>query len=110
MNAIRQTRRSVLKTIAGLSIAAVLADPRLARAAAAGLESVSTNGQSAALALPAQTPAPMVLLVHEWWGLNDQIKSVARAFADRGHVALALDLYGGKVATSAADAQPIWVG
>ena len=105
MNAIRQTRRSVLKTIAGLPIAAVLADPRLARAAAAGLENVSINGQSAALALPAQTPAPMVLLVHEWWGLNDQIKSVARAFADRGHVALALDLYGGKVATSAADAR-----
>ena len=105
MNAIRQTRRAGLKTSAGLPIAAVLADPRLARAAAAGLESVSTNGQSAALALPAQTPAPMVLLVHEWWGLNDQIKSVARAFADRGHVALALDLYGGKVATSAADAR-----
>ena len=110
MNAVRQTRRSVLKTIAGLPIAglpiaAVLADPRLARAAAAGLESVSTNGLSAALALPAQTPAPMVLLVHEWWGLNDQIKSVARAFADQGYAALAVDLYDGKLADNPEDAR-----
>jgi carboxymethylenebutenolidase len=37
-------------------------------------------------------------LVHEWWGLNDQIKSTARAFADAGYVALAVDLYDGKVA------------
>jgi len=105
MAAIRQARRSVLKGLAGLPIAAVLADPRLARAAAAGLETVTLNGQSAALALPAATPAPAVLLVHEWWGLNDQIKSVARAFADQGYLALAIDLYDGKVADNADDAR-----
>ena len=110
MDAIRHARRSVLKGIAGLPIAAVLADPRLARAAAAGLENVSITtaggaGVSAALALPAATPAPAVLLIHEWWGLNDQIKSVARAFADQGYAALAIDLYDGKVADNAGDAR-----
>lgn len=110
MEAIRQTRRLVLKGITGLPIAAVLADPRLARAAAAGLETVSITtpggaGVSAALALPASTPASAVLLVHEWWGLNDQIKSMARAFADQGHVALAVDLYGGRVAANPDDAR-----
>lgn len=44
------------------------------------------------------TPAPAVPLVHEWWGLNDQIKSVAAALARKGLVALAVDLYDGGVA------------
>ena len=37
--------------------------------------------------------APALLLLHEWWGLNDQIKQVARRFAGAGFVALAPDLY-----------------
>ena len=51
------------------------------------------------MAVPGKTPAPAVLLVHEWWGLNDQIKSVAMELAAQGYVALAVDLYGGDVAT-----------
>jgi carboxymethylenebutenolidase len=98
-------RRSVIKGVASIPLAAVLADPRLARAQAATLETVSltTAGGhtvSAALALPAATKAPAVMLIHEWWGLNDQIKSVAREFANEGYVALAIDLYGGNVATT----------
>ena len=103
-------RRSVLTGLAGLPLAAVLADPRLAAAAAAGLEEVSLTTPSgkevkAALAVPATTPAATVLLIHEWWGLNDQIKAVAAEFANQGYVGLAVDLYGGKVASNPADAQ-----
>ena len=95
-------RRDILIGLAGLPLAAVLADPRLARAAAAGLETVTiatAGGRevSAALGVPAALPAPAVLLVHEWWGLNDQIKSVAAALADAGYLALAIDLYEGQV-------------
>ncbi len=103
-------RRQVLTRLAGLPLAgfplaAVLADARLARAAAEALAQVSltlSGGQSvsASLALPGRTPAPAVLLVHEWWGLNDQIKAVAAEFAREGYLALAVDLYGGKVATT----------
>ncbi len=101
----RLARRSLLTGIAGLPLAALLADSRLARAAAAALEDVkltTPRGRevSAALALPAAGPAPAILLVHEWWGLNDQIKTVAAEFAKQGYVALAVDLYGGKVATT----------
>ena len=102
-------RRQVVRAIAaaplaGLPLAAVLADPRLARAAAAGLKEVSLTTEggkavTAALAMPAATPAPAVLLVHEWWGLNDQIKSVAAELANQGYVALAVDLYDGRVAS-----------
>jgi carboxymethylenebutenolidase len=42
---------------------------------------------------------PAIVLIHEWWGLNDDIKSKARDFARLGYVALAVDLYGGKSTT-----------
>lgn len=96
-------RRQLIKGAASLPLAAVLADPLIAKAVAAGLDTVSIEikgGKTvrAALALPKKTPAPAVLLVHEWWGLNAQIKSVAAELAKQGFVALALDLYDGKVA------------
>jgi carboxymethylenebutenolidase len=59
----------------------------------------SGRSVSAALAVPAQVPAGGVMIVHEWWGLNDQIKAVASELAANGFVGLAIDLYDGKVAT-----------
>ncbi len=96
----------------GLPLAAILADPRLAALAATGTESVSitTKGGltvSGAIALPARTPAPAVVLIHEWWGLNDQIKSMAAEFAKEGFVALAADLFAGSVATSPDEARAL---
>ena len=40
---------------------------------------------------------PGLLVVHEWWGLNDQIRTMAAEFADAGYLALAADLYDGRV-------------
>jgi carboxymethylenebutenolidase len=103
-------RRQVLSGLAGLPLAAILADSGLARAAAARLTGVSlqiSGGRevTAALAVPGNTPAPAVLLIHEWWGLNDQIKAVAAEFAREGYLALAVDLYDGDVATSRDEAR-----
>lgn len=39
-------------------------------------------------------PRPAVLVVHEWWGLNDYAKERARALASLGYLALAADIYG----------------
>lgn len=41
---------------------------------------------------------PAVVLIHEWWGLNEDIREKAAAFAEEGYVALAVDLYDGRVA------------
>jgi len=95
-------RREILRGVAALPLAALLADPRLARAAAAGLEPVTTklpdgSTVAAALAVPEGDSRAGVLLVHEWWGLNDQIKSVAADLAGEGYLSLAVDLYDGKV-------------
>jgi carboxymethylenebutenolidase len=38
--------------------------------------------------------APAIVLIHEWWGLNDNIKSVADRYAGEGYVVLAVDLFG----------------
>ena len=37
---------------------------------------------------------PVVVVVHEWWGLNDYAKSRARALAELGYLAIAVDMYG----------------
>ena len=59
------------------------------------------------IAMPASLPAPTVVLIHEWWGLNDQIKAVAAEFAKLGYVALAIDLYDGEVATTGESARAL---
>jgi carboxymethylenebutenolidase len=46
-----------------------------------------------------QEKLPAVIMIHEWWGLNEHIKHQADVLAREGYVVLAVDLYGGKVAT-----------
>jgi carboxymethylenebutenolidase len=43
-------------------------------------------------------PLPGVIVIHEWWGLNDNIRRMAERLAGEGYAALAVDLYGGEVA------------
>lgn len=55
-------------------------------------------------ALPGQRPG--VLVVHEWWGLDEHARAQTRRLAEAGYVGFALDLYGqGKVATHPQEAQ-----
>ena len=57
-----------------------------------------STGAGAYEAKPAGTgPFPGVVLLQEWWGLNDHVKDVARRLAAEGYVVLAPDLYHGKV-------------
>jgi len=44
---------------------------------------------------------PALLVIHEWWGLNDWVKEQSSKLADQGYVALAVDLYRGRVASTA---------
>jgi carboxymethylenebutenolidase len=62
--------------------------------------SFQTNGDKTDgyLAVPAgDGPFPGVIVIQEWWGLNDNIKDIAERFAAEGFVALAPDLYHGKL-------------
>jgi carboxymethylenebutenolidase len=54
------------------------------------------------LSLPegAKAPMPGIVVIHEWWGLNDHIKHWADRLAADGYAAIAVDLYDGTVATT----------
>jgi carboxymethylenebutenolidase len=55
-------------------------------------------------------PFPALVVIHEWWGLNDWVKDQASKLADQGYVTLAIDLYRGKVATAPDEAHEIMRG
>ena len=99
-----EKRRRFVQGLASLPLAAVLADPALVQAAAhktiATTISAGAGGATGFLAVPEKTPAPAVLLIHEWWGLNDQIKAVANDLAQAGFLAFAIDMFNGSVATT----------
>jgi carboxymethylenebutenolidase len=83
--------------------------------ALAGEETVKYKSGSdeatAFLATPAgKGPFPAVVVIQEWWGLNEWVKDQARALAKEGYVALAVDLYRGKVADRQEDAHQLMMG
>ena len=61
------------------------------------------------LAVPdsATGPLPGLIVIHEWWGLNDNVRDMTRRLANEGYAALAVDLYGGAVATTPDSAMAI---
>ena len=67
---------------------------------------IEVGGARAYLSLPegAKAPLPGVIVIHEWWGLNDHIMHWADRLAADGYAALAVDLYGGVVATTREEA------
>ena len=50
---------------------------------------------------------PAVIMIHEWWGLNDNIKNMANMLAKEGYVVLAVDLYNDTVATDSSRASEL---
>jgi carboxymethylenebutenolidase len=68
----------------------------------------SVNGY---LAEPASgAKAPGLVVIQEWWGMNDQIKGVAERLAKAGYRALVPDLYRGKVTVEAKEAEHLMKG
>lgn len=52
-------------------------------------------------------PLPAVIMIHEWWGLNDNIRAMADRLAGEGYMVLAIDLYGGQTANTSEDARAL---
>jgi carboxymethylenebutenolidase len=69
------------------------------------------NAVSGYLAEPAQAGnAPAIVVIQEWWGINDQIRHVADRLAGTGYVALVPDLYRGKSTVEAEEAHHLMSG
>jgi carboxymethylenebutenolidase len=59
---------------------------------------------------PGDGPFPALIVIHEWWGLNDWIRYNADAFANKGYAALAIDLYKGKSTKNSDEAHELMRG
>jgi carboxymethylenebutenolidase len=92
------------RRVASLAVA-FAAVGALARAQSAGKMITYSSGPetvSGYLAAPEGAGRkPAVVVIHEWWGLNDFAKGKADSFAKQGYVTLAVDLYRGKVTADA---------
>lgn len=75
-------------------------------------EPIQIAGDRAYLSLPKgkQPPLPALVVIHEWWGLNPHIMHWADRLAAEGYAAVAVDLYGGKVASEPAQAMKLMKG
>ncbi len=67
------------------------------------IEGVNLSGFLVQPVTPGKYPG--IVMIHEWWGLNDQVKSMADITAREGYVVLAVDLFKGNVATTIEGAQ-----
>ena len=70
------------------------------------------SGSRAYLSLPkdAEPPLPALVVIHEWWGLNQHIRHWTDRLAADGYAALAVDLYDGKVASTPDEAMALMKG
>jgi len=104
----RGTRmKNILLTFAlmGFAISALAADSKTV-----SYKSGDETVQAVLYTPQGKGPFPALIVIHEWWGLNDWVKEQASKFADEGYVALAVDLYRGKVATTPDEAHEIMRG
>lgn len=52
-------------------------------------------------------PLPAVIVIHEWWGLNEGVRQMADRIAGEGYIVLAVDLFGGDVAATPTEAREL---
>jgi len=65
----------------------------------------TANGATSAyVAIPDDSTQKAVIVIQEYWGLNEHIKDIARRYADEGFIAIAPDLYRGKLAATPEEA------
>ena len=88
-------RIMVVSIVLLFSVAAFAADGK-----AVSYKSGDETVQGVLYTPPGKGPFPAVVVIHEWWGLNDWVKDQASKLADEGYVTLAVDMYRGKVATT----------
>src|SRR5437762_2639322 len=87
-----------------------LAAPALAAEQTVSFKSGDESVNGFLAAPEGKGPFPAVIVIHEWWGLDDWVKGQARALAQEGYVALAVDLYRGKVTNKQEEAHQLMMG
>ena len=100
-----------MKNILNVAIAVLLALPALAATPREVSYKSGDETVKGILYTPdGEGPFPGIVVIHEFWGLNDWVKEQAAKLAGEGYAALAIDLYRGKVATTPDEAHEIMRG
>src|SRR5688572_17656990 len=89
---------------------AVLGSPAFPAEEAVTFSSGAEKASGILVAPPGKGPSPAVIVIQEWWGLDAWVKDQARALAGEGYVALAVDLYRGKVTANPDEAHQLMNG
>src|ERR1700686_5055343 len=102
----------MLRALSALFLLSLLSADFILRAGAPKSETVEFKSGndtiSGFLALPdGPGPHAAIVVIHEWWGLNDWVKEQAEKIAGLGYLALAGDLYRGKAAADATQAHEL---
>jgi carboxymethylenebutenolidase len=73
------------------------------------MELETSHGPTTAYVAAPDEPNPTaaIILIQEWWGINDHIKDLAGRFTREGYLCVAPDLYRGKITTDAAEASKL---
>src|SRR5207244_13437496 len=95
--------------LAGL-VLIVLVSPALAAEQTVSYKSGDETVSGLLVTPDGKGPFAAVVVVHEWWGLDGWVKDQARALAKEGYVALAVDLYRGKVTDKQEEAHQLMMG
>src|SRR6184192_4920249 len=102
-------RGFIMKTLLALILCSALSS-FAATSKSVSYKSGDETVQAMLYAPDGKGPFPGIIVIHEYWGLNDWVKEQASKLADQGYVALAIDLYRGKVATTPDEAHEIMRG
>ena len=70
----------------------------------------SRGATTAHVAHPEKDTAAAVILIQEWWGINDHIRDIAGRYAKEGYICVAPDLYRGKLAKDSTEAAKLMQG
>lgn len=107
----RVESRTQIEVLPWLALACALLAPSLAPAGDMIQFPHGDTKSSGYLALPRGAGThPAVIVIHEWWGLNDWVKQQTDSLAGHGYVSLAVDLYHGKIAGDQATAHQLISG
>src|SRR6266850_1357506 len=67
----------------------------------------SRGASTAHVTRPHEEASVAIILIHEWWGINDHIRDIAGRYANEGYLCLAPDLFRGRVAANTEEASAL---
>ena len=100
----------VILAFAAAALSAVVVSPVRAAEQNVTFKSGTESGSGLLVTPEGKGPFPAVIVIQEWWGLDDWVKDQARALAKEGYEALAVDLYHGKVTNKQEEAHQLMMG